>query len=101
MNNNFQKVLQILKEKGYTKEQIDKVKDVLTKAAAAKLEEQMIKSLTTQDMEIIEKLDEKDSLPKIKELYELKTGKKAEDFALEFYTNFANAFIQVLEKDKN
>ncbi len=94
MNTQLQTVIDKLRQKGYKEEQIQKLKNILMQAASVKLQAEMISSFTNEDMQVIEKLDQKEAETKIKKLFEKLTGKKAEDFAAEFYANFAKGFLE-------
>lgn len=76
----FNEIIQFFKDQGYTEAQLASVYDEIGKAAYDKFVKDTMEHLTTEDMNEISKLDDDDQIvDKVKEFYELRTGRKSED----------------------
>lgn len=76
----FNEIIQQFKNEGYTDEQLTNVYDEIGKAAYDKFVKDTMEHLTAEDMDEIAKLQSDDEIAdKVKECYELRTGRKAED----------------------
>lgn len=101
-NNGLLKVIEILREKKYSEDKINEIINKLKEVASIQLYNQMSTYLTEEDIQAIEKTtDDKEAFELTKSLFEKRTGKKAEDFAQEFYNTFAAGFLETYNKQKS
>ncbi|HBQ50620.1 hypothetical protein A3B42_01845 [Candidatus Daviesbacteria bacterium RIFCSPLOWO2_01_FULL_38_10] len=99
--NKLQQVADILKQKGSTDEQIARFLAELTKANFAKFYTAAMTMFTDEDMATIEACtSEEHANEKIKELYQLRTGKNPQEEMQKFLDDFAIGFIAEYEKER-
>ena len=92
---NLQKVVEILKAKGWTDEQIANMSSDLMKKASSLLYTSAIATFTEEDMVAIEACEtDEDANKKILELFQLRTGKNPQEELNGFLTKFAEEFIK-------
>lgn len=93
-------VIEILKEKGWSDEQIIQLTTQVTKTSFAGLYEEAIASFTDEDLKTIEACsNQEETAEEIKQLYSLRTGKNAEEEARKFVANFCQEFMVQYRKD--
>lgn len=100
-NNKFGQVLKILKEQGYSEDEIIKITTDLSKLSFSRLYSEAMLAFTPEDLQIIEDC-QTDELAneKIRDLYTLRTGKDPDEEAKVFLENFSDEFLKQYEKDK-
>ena len=97
----MQKVVEVMKEKGATDEQISLFLTELTKTSFARIYTAGIVNFTEEDMQAIEACpDQESSNEKIKMLYNLRTGRSAAEETQKFFDDFATGFLVEYEKEK-
>lgn len=102
MDNNFLKVIKVLRDKKISEDKINEFINKLKEGAGIELYNQMLTHLTDTDIQEIEKTtDDKKAFELIKSLFEKRTGKNAEEFAQEFYNNFADGFLESYNKQQS
>ncbi len=93
-------MLEMLKQKGWTDEQLAKLSEQAAKAAFAQFYTQAVAVLINEDLDEIEKCTtEEQANAKIKELYVLRTGANPDEEARSFYNTFAEKFLEESEKN--
>ena len=76
----FNEIIQHFRNLGYSEDQLATLYDEIGKAAYDKFVKDTLEHLTAEDMDEIAKLQTDDEIAdKVKECYELRTGRKAED----------------------
>ena len=97
----MQKVVDVMKEKGSTDEQVSQFLTELTKSAFARIYTTGMASFTEEDMQAIEACPDQESAnEKIKILYNLRTGRSAAEDTQKFLDDFAQGFLAEYEKEK-
>ncbi len=98
----MQQVVEVMKEKGATDDQISQFLTELTKSAFARIYTAGMANFTEEDMAAIEACkDQEEANQKIKELYSLRTGNDAEKETQKFLDDFATGFLAEYEKEKS
>lgn len=97
----FQQVLEILDEKGWSKEKITELTTELAKASFNKFYSEAVINFTDEDLDAIETCSNEEAEAKIKELYKMRTGKDADEEAAKFYDIFADGFLEEHAKNPN
>lgn len=98
----MQKVVEVMREKGATDEQISAFLTELTKAGFARLYTTGLEVFTEEDMQVIEACkDQTEATQKIKELYYLRTAQDPELEIQKFLDDFAIGFLAEYEKEKS
>lgn len=98
----FQQVIDVLKGKGYTEDQIAQFTAELTKTGFANLYTEAMALFTEEDMKAIEACaTQEEANEKIKALYTLRTGKDAEAEMQKFLDTFSQGFLDQYEKEKS
>ncbi len=96
----FLQLLETLKQKGWTDEQISKLSEEVAKSTFAKFYTEAVAYFTQEDLDAIEKCPtDVEANEKIKELYKLRTGNDADQEAEKYYTSFAQKFFEEMQKD--
>lgn len=97
----YQKVFEILKAKGATDEQIAKMNEGLARAAYEQLYGLAIKSLTEEDLTVLDNCSNQEEANKeILKRFTLRTGQNPDDIIQKFLDNFAEGFLKEHEKEK-
>lgn len=93
--NKFQQVIDILKAKGTTDEQITQISDGLLKAANDQLYAEMMGSLVEEDLQAIDNCSNQEEANKeIKNRYIQRTDKDPDQQLQQFLDNFAEGFLK-------
>lgn len=96
----FNEIIQYFRDEGYDDEQLAKVYDAIGKAAYDKFVADTMEHLTEEDMEEIEKLKDDDAIAdEVKNRYEMRTGRKAEDRMNLHLTTAAEIYLAHHERD--
>lgn len=97
----MQKVVEIMKEKGASDEQVSQFLLELTKTNFARLYTTSMTVFTEEDMQAIEACPDQESAnEKIKMLYNLRTGRSSAEETEKFLEDFATGFLAEYEKEK-
>lgn len=96
----MQRVIDILKEKGSTDEQIAQFLTDLSKTNFARFYTQAMASFTDDDMRVIERCKEEEVETEIKTRYQLRTGKDPQVEMQKFLDDFGTGFLAEYEKEK-
>lgn len=97
----FQKVLEYLKAKGWTQEQLSQLTEELAKTVFSQFYTEAVSQLTDEDLAEIEKCEnQEEANVKIKELYKKRTGIDPDAQALKFYDDFSDKFMEEEEQKK-
>lgn len=95
----MEKLIETLKQKGYTDEQIRGILELAQKAAQEKLNAEIMLSLTDEDFKSIDEASDEESNAEIAYFYKLRTGKTVEESMKIFYDDFAKGFLAEMEKN--
>ena len=91
----FLQVLEYLKKKGWTDEQITKLTEELAKTVFSQFYTEAISYLTNEDTDEIDKCgSQEEANIKIKDFYKLRTGRNPDEVATKFYDDFATKFFE-------
>lgn len=91
---NMQQVMDIMKAKGATDEQIAQFFQDLTKTNFARFYSQAMALFTEEDMKAVEAIPtDEEAHKKIREIYQQKTGKDPEEEMKKFMDDFAQGFL--------
>lgn len=95
----FQHVLEHLKAKGWTDEQLANLSQELAKTVFNRFYVEVVEKLTDEDLDILEKCSsQEEANTKIKELYKLRVGRDPDEEAQKFYDDFATKFLEDQQK---
>jgi hypothetical protein len=96
----FKEVIQSFKDQGYTDSEIEKIYDEIGKAAYDKFVEDTMEYLTEEDMDEIAKYDTDEEIAEeVKRLYQMRTGRSAEDRMKLHLTTAAEVYLANHERD--
>lgn len=91
----FQHVLDVLRKKGWSEENITKLQEELAKTVYTQFYTMAVSSLTEEDLKTLDRCKSQDEAnAKIKELYKLRTGLDPDEQALKFYDDVATKFLE-------
>lgn len=91
----FQQILTILKQKGWTDEQLAQLTEEVAKSVFTQFYTNAVAELTDEDLDQIDKCaTQEEANAKIKELYKLRTGIDPDEQATKFYDDFATKFLE-------
>lgn len=91
----FQKVLEYLKGKGWTQEQLGQLTEELSKTVFSQFYTEAVSQLTDEDLQEIENCkNQEEANGKIKELYKKRTGIDPDEQAKKFYDDFSDKFME-------
>lgn len=91
----YQQVLETLKAKGWTDEQLAQLSEEIAKAVFNKFYTDAVANLTDEDLDELEKCNsQEEANVKIKELYQKRTGNDPDEEAKQFYDDFATKFLE-------
>ncbi|EKE03838.1 MAG: hypothetical protein ACD_20C00144G0003 [uncultured bacterium] len=97
----MQKVIDVMKEKGSTDEQVSEFLTELTKSAFARIYTVGMASFNEEDMQAIEACSDQNAANEmIKKLYNLRTGRSATEETQKFLDDFATGFLAEYEREK-
>ena len=96
----FKEIIRSFKDKGYTDDEIEKIYDEIGKAAYDKFVEDTMEHLTDEDMDEIAKYDtDEEKAEAVKRLYQLRTGRSAEERMQLHLTTAAEVYLANHERD--
>lgn len=99
-NPTLENVIDILKNKGWTDEQIVELTNNITKTSFARLYEQALASFTNEDIKAVEACQtQEETNEKIRQIYTLRTGKDPNQEAQKFIANFVQGFMAEYQKE--
>lgn len=94
MNDVFKKWLDELKTQGKSDEEIGKLLSGVAKLSAMEIYMALMMSLTEEDMQEVEKIeDEEEAKKKMEELFKLRTGMTVEELAKNIKEGFAEGYL--------
>lgn len=100
-NPTLENIIEILKNKGWTDEQIVELTNNITKTSFARLYEQALTSFTDEDMKAVEACQtQEEANEKIRKFYTLRTGKDPDQEAQKFVADFCQGFMAEYQKEQ-
>ena len=97
----FQQVLDVLKEKGYTEDQLAQFAADMTKAGFSKLYTEAMASFSDEDMAVIEACQDQEAAnAEIRNRFIQRTGKNPDEEMQKFLDVFSDGFLAEYEKEK-
>lgn len=96
----FNEIIRSFKDKGYTDEEIERVYDEIAKTAYDKFVQDTMEHLTDEDMDEIARFNTDEEIAsEVKRLYQLRTGRSAEDRMQLHLTTAAEVYLANHERD--
>lgn len=96
----FKEIIKSFQEQGYNDTEIEKIYDEIAKAAYDKFVEDTMEHLTDEDMDEIAKYETDEEIAEeVKRLYQMRTGRSAEERMQLHLTTAAEVYLANHERD--
>ena len=96
----FNEIIQSFKDQGYSEEEVSRIYDEIGKTAYDKFVQDTMEHLTDEDMDEVAKFQTDEEIAEeVKRLYQLRTGRSAEDRMQLHLTTAAEVYLANHERD--